>query len=105
MSSHPRRRPRPALVHSSPSSATPSRRPSTRPLRTRAPRPVGRAPAAPALPLFLAAPAGAAMSLVPPKPDVLLGVSDRGSTEQVNSVAQLIRQHPALRHALHGLGH
>src|SRR6201992_934893 len=104
MSSHPRRRPRPALVHSSPSSATPSRRPSTRPLRTRAPRPVGRAPAAPALPLLLAAPAADAMSLVPPKPDVLLGVSDRGSTEEIHAFAALTGKHPALMETFLGWG-
>lgn len=52
--------------------------------------------AATALALVWAAPASAAMSLVPPKPDVLLGVSDRGSTEEFNAFAELTGKHPAL---------
>ncbi len=44
-------------------------------------RPLWLALLATALALVCTAPASAAMSLVPPKPDVLLGVSDRGSTE------------------------
>jgi hypothetical protein len=52
--------------------------------------------AAAALALLFAAPAGATMSLVPPKPDVLLGVSDRGSTEEFNAFAELTGKHQAL---------
>ena len=44
------------------------------------------------------------MSLVPPKPDVLLGVSDRGSTEQFNSFAELTGKHPALMQTFLGWG-
>ncbi|MBS1862731.1 MAG: hypothetical protein JSS68_13580, partial [Actinobacteria bacterium] len=57
-----------------------------------------------ALALVLAAPAGAAMSLVPPKPDILLGVSDRGSTEEFNSFAELTGKHPALMETFLGWG-
>src|ERR1700759_4228040 len=57
-----------------------------------------------ALALVCAAPASAAMSLVPPKPDVLLGVSDRGSTEQFNSFAELTGKHPALMETFLGWG-
>src|ERR1700761_6083497 len=49
-----------------------------------------------ALALVCASPASAAMSLVPPKPDVLLGVSDRGATEGFNNFAELTGKHPAL---------
>ncbi len=44
------------------------------------------------------------MSLVPPKPDVLLGVSDRGSTEGFNSFAELTGKHPALMQTFFGWG-
>src|SRR3954452_12176845 len=45
----------------------------------------------------LAVPApAAALSLVPPKPDVFLGVSDRGTTTEFNEFAELSGQHPAL---------
>ena len=37
---------------------------------------------------------GAAMSLVPPKPDVLLGVSDRGATEGLQRLRRTDRQAP-----------
>ena len=57
-----------------------------------------------ALALVCAAPASAAMSLVPPKPDVLLGVSDRGSTEQFNAFAELTGKHPALMQTFLGWG-
>jgi hypothetical protein len=60
--------------------------------------------AAAALALLCAAPAASAMSLVPPKPDVLLGVSDRGSTEQFNSFAELTGKHPALMETFLGWG-
>jgi hypothetical protein len=56
------------------------------------------------LALVCAAPASAAMSLVPPKPDVLLGVSDRGSTEGFNAFAELTGKHPALMQTFFGWG-
>src|ERR1700744_2004213 len=59
--------------------------------------------AATALTLLFAAPAGA-LSLVPPKPDVLLGVSDRGSTEELNSFVELTGKHPALMQTFFGWG-
>src|ERR1700760_4748295 len=71
-----------------------------RPLRRLAPL----ALAATALALLFAAPANAALSLVPPKPDVLLGVSDRGSTEEFNSFAELTGKHPALMQTFLGWG-
>ena len=55
-----------------------------------------------ALGLF-ATPAGA-MSLVPPKPSVLLGVSDRGTTTEFNEFAGLIGKHPALLETFHPWG-
>jgi hypothetical protein len=45
-----------------------------------------------------------ALSLVPPKPDVLLGVSDRGSTEEFNEFAALTAKHPALLETFHPWG-
>jgi hypothetical protein len=72
--------------------------------RLAARRPLWLALLATALALVCAAPASAAMSLVPPKPDVLLGVSDRGSTEQFNSFAELTGKHPALMQTFLGWG-
>jgi hypothetical protein len=60
--------------------------------------------AATAFALLYAAPAGAAMSLVPPKPDVLLGVSDRGSTEEFNTFTELTGKHAALMETFLGWG-
>jgi hypothetical protein len=60
--------------------------------------------AATALALVLAAPAGAAMSLVPPKPDVLLGVSDRGTTAEYNAFTELTGKHAALLETFHPWG-
>src|ERR1700744_895684 len=57
-----------------------------------------------ALALVLAAPAGAAMSLVPPKPDVLLGVSDRGSTAEYDAFTELTGKHTALMETFLGWG-
>jgi hypothetical protein len=79
--------------------APPARRP-----RLAARRPLWLALLATALALVCAAPASAAMSLVPPKPDVLLGVSDRGSTEGFNSFAELTGKHPALMQTFFGWG-
>jgi hypothetical protein len=50
-----------------------------------------------------AAPA-AALSLAPPKPDVFLGVSDRGSIEDFNAFAALTGKHPALLQTFHPWG-
>ncbi|MGV1048892.1 MAG: hypothetical protein ACOYD4_10265 [Solirubrobacterales bacterium] len=50
-----------------------------------------------------AAPA-AAVTLVPPKPDVYLGVSDRGSTTEFNEFAALTGKHPALLETFHPWG-
>jgi hypothetical protein len=68
-----------------------------------APRALLLALAASAFALLFAAPAGA-MSLVPPKPDVLLGVSDRGTTEEFDSFAELTGKHPALMETFLGWG-
>ena len=53
--------------------------------------------------LLFAAPASA-LTLVPPKPDVLLGVSDRGSTEEFNSFVEVTGKHPALMETFLGWG-
>jgi hypothetical protein len=53
----------------------------------------------------LAAPASAtAVSLVPPKPSVFLGVSDRGTTTEFNQFAELTGKHPALLQTFHPWG-
>jgi hypothetical protein len=80
-------------------SALASARPTTTPRRS-----LWLALAATGLALLFAAPAAAAMSLVPPKPDVLLGVSDRGSTEEFNAFAELTGKHPALMETFHPWG-
>jgi hypothetical protein len=49
-----------------------------------------------ALALLLIAPTAGAMSLVPPKPDVLLGVSDQGTTESYERFTELTGKHAAL---------
>src|SRR4051812_22840755 len=55
--------------------------------------------------LALAAPAPAgALSLVPPKPDVFLGVSDRGTTAEFSEFAELTGKHPALMETFHPWG-
>jgi hypothetical protein len=46
----------------------------------------------------------AALSLVPPKPDVFLGVSDRGSTQQFEEFTALSGKHPALLETYHPWG-
>jgi hypothetical protein len=51
-----------------------------------------------------AAPASA-ISLVPPKPDVFFGVSDRGSTQEFNEFTELLGgKHPALLETFHPWG-
>src|ERR1700712_4913566 len=57
-----------------------------------------------AVALLVAAPGASALSLVPPKPDVLLGASDRGSTEGFNLFAELTGKHPALMETFLGWG-
>jgi hypothetical protein len=53
----------------------------------------------------LAAPAPAgAVSLVPPKPGVFLGVSDRGTTTEFNEWVELTGKHPALLQTFHPWG-
>jgi hypothetical protein len=45
-----------------------------------------------------------AVSLVPPKPDVFLGVSDRGTTGEFDQFAELTGKHPALLETFHPWG-
>lgn len=54
--------------------------------------------------LSVLAPSAAALSLVPPKPDVLFGVSDRGTVEDFDSFAGLVGKHPALLETFHPWG-
>lgn len=46
----------------------------------------------------------AAVTLVPPKPNVFLGVSDRGSTTEFNEFAEYTAKHPALLQTFHPWG-
>src|SRR5262245_55127988 len=45
-----------------------------------------------------------AVSLVPPKPNVFLGVSDRGTATEFNEFAELTGKHPALLQTFHPWG-
>src|SRR5215213_5749195 len=55
--------------------------------------------------IALLVPAGAAaVSLVPPKPNLFLGVSDRGTTAEFNQFAELTGKHPALLQTFHPWG-
>jgi hypothetical protein len=45
-----------------------------------------------------------ALSLVPPKPDVLIGVSDRGTSTEFNEFAGVTAKHPALLETFHPWG-
>jgi hypothetical protein len=45
-----------------------------------------------------------ALTLAPPKPDVLFGVSDRGATQDFNEFAELLVKHPALLETFHPWG-
>ncbi len=56
------------------------------------------------LALLVAAPAASALSLVPPKPNLYLGVSDRGTTEEFNNFVGLTGKHPALLETFHPWG-
>jgi hypothetical protein len=67
-------------------------------------RSAGRALALAALLTALLAAPAAARTLVPPKPDVFFGVSDRGSTAEFNEFAGLIGKHPALLETFHPWG-
>src|SRR6187397_97421 len=52
-----------------------------------------------------AAPPAGAVTLVPPKPNVFFGVSDRGSTTEFNEFAELLGgKHPALLETFHPWG-
>jgi hypothetical protein len=53
---------------------------------------------------FLVPAQAAALSLVPPKPNVFLGVSDRGTTTEFNQFAELTGKHPALLQTFHPWG-
>ena len=72
--------------------------------RTR--RPPGRLAALAAVVLAVAIPPGAAsaLTLVPPKPSVFFGVSDRGTTAEFNEWAELVGKHPALLQTFHPWG-
>lgn len=53
----------------------------------------------------LAAAPASALTLVPPKPNVFFGVSDRGSTQEFNEFAELLGgKHPALLETFHPWG-
>jgi hypothetical protein len=52
----------------------------------------------------VAAPAASAMSLVPPKPGVFIGVSDRGTSQEFNEFAAFTGKHPALLETFHPWG-
>ena len=53
----------------------------------------------------IAAPASGAVTLVPPKPSVFFGVSDRGSTQEFGEFAELLGgKHPALLETFHPWG-
>jgi hypothetical protein len=54
--------------------------------------------------LMALAPGASALSLVPPKPDVYLGVSDRGTTAEFENFVGLTGKHPALLETFHPWG-
>ncbi len=53
---------------------------------------------------LIGAPSATALTLVPPKPNVFLGVSDRGTAEEFNEFAALTGKHPALLETFHPWG-
>jgi hypothetical protein len=57
-----------------------------------------------ALVAFAAEGQASALTLVPPKPSVLFGVSDRGTTAEFNEFASLLGKHPALLETFHPWG-
>jgi hypothetical protein len=52
----------------------------------------------------LATSSASAATLVPPKPSVFFGVSDRGSTAEFNEFSELVGKHPALLQTFHPWG-
>jgi hypothetical protein len=56
------------------------------------------------LALAICAAPASALTLAPPKPDVLFGVSDRGSTQEFEEFAGLLGKHPALLETFHPWG-
>jgi hypothetical protein len=69
-------------------------------------RALGRLAALAAMAATLASAPGAAsaLTLVPPKPSVFFGVSDRGTTAEFNEWAELVGKHPALLQTFHPWG-
>ena len=65
---------------------------------------LSRAVALAAVGAVLLAAQASAMTLVPPKPDVFLGVSDRGTSAEFNEFAALTGKHPALLQTFHPWG-
>jgi hypothetical protein len=65
---------------------------------------LSRAVALGAVGAVLGAGQASAVSLVPPKPSVFLGVSDRGTTAEFNEFAALTGKHPALLQTFHPWG-
>src|ERR1700709_521609 len=65
---------------------------------------LSRAVALGAIGAVLGAGQASAVSLVPPKPSVFLGVSDRGTTAEFNEFAALTGKHPALLQTFHPWG-
>ncbi len=63
----------------------------------------GAATVAIALATICASPASA-RTLVPPKPGVFFGVSDRGTTQDFEEFAGLLNKHPALLETYHPWG-
>jgi hypothetical protein len=60
--------------------------------------------AAVATALALTPGSASALTLVPPKPSVFLGISDRGTTAEFNEWAELAGKHPALLQTFHPWG-
>lgn len=67
-------------------------------------RSTGRVVAIATAALALLAPSAKALTLVPPKPNVLFGVSDRGTTAEFNEFASLMGKHPAVLETFHPWG-
>src|SRR4051812_11401622 len=57
-----------------------------------------------AIAAFACAGQSSALTLAPPKPNVLFGVSDKGSTQEFNEFAALTGKHPALLQTFHPWG-
>lgn len=65
---------------------------------------LGRVVALAATVVALTATPASAITLVPPKPNVFWGVSDRGSTQEFNEFAAFTAKHPALLETFHPWG-